>query len=100
MTNASRRKGLAGEQAVARVYREAGFTVRRLSGLGDLHALRAGCAPQHVESKNQARLQLPIWLRQAKREAPAGYVPVVVFPDGAGELWACLPLDRLVASLT
>jgi len=96
MTNATRQKGLRGEQRAAKVYRDAGFTVRRLDGLGDFLALREGRAPHHVESKNQRRLQLPMWLRQAKREAPAGFVPVVVFPDQYGEQWACLPLAQLV----
>ena len=96
MSNRERQKGLRGEQRAAKVYRDAGFTVRRLDGLGDFLALPKRGTPQHVESKNQVRLRLPLWLRQAKSEAPPGYAPVLVFPSEWGELYACLPLADLV----
>lgn len=95
MSNATRQKGLRGEQRAAKVYRDAGWEVRRLDGLGDFIARSPRDVFAHNEVKNQRRLQLPIWLRQAKAETYAGYVPVVVFPDASGELWACLPLERL-----
>jgi len=96
VTLSVRQKGLRGEQRAAKTYREAGWMVRRLDGLGDFLALLKGRKPHHVESMNQERLRLPEWLRQAKGEAPAGFVPVVVFPSEWGEQWACLPLADLV----
>ena len=95
MAKASRSKGLAFEREVARVYQEHGFEVRGLEGEGDHLALKNGVT-LHSECKRQERLQLPAWLQQAKREAPAGTVPVVAFRQNRGELYACLPLRDLL----
>jgi len=90
-----RRKGLAGEQKAAKQYREAGWTIRRLDGQGDFLAFKDGERPRHVEVKNQARLQLPLWLDQVRAEVTPGHVPVVVFPDRYGKLWLCQPVESL-----
>jgi len=92
----SRRKGLRGEQEVAREMRAAGLEVRNLEGSGDHLTATAGGRQLHVETKRQERLQLPMWLRQAADEAPRGAVPVVVFRQSRGQWYACLPLGSLL----
>lgn len=99
VAKASRAKGVAFEREVARVYEDAGWTVRGLEGKGDHLAFQAGGGrnwPQHVECKRQERIQLPMWLRQAKGEAPTGTIPVVVFRQNRTEPYACLPLRDLL----
>lgn len=93
MTNATRQKGLRGEQRAATAFRRAGWTVRRLQGAGDFLAFKEGETPRHVEVKYQRRLQLPLWQDQVLRETPAGFAPTIVFPDRVGRLWQCGPLD-------
>jgi hypothetical protein len=95
MTASERQKGLRGEQRAARAYREAGWEVRRLDGLGDFLAFKQGERPRHVEVKNQKRLQVPLWLDQVRAEVTPGHVPVVVFPDRYGFLWKCEPVASL-----
>ena len=96
MTVSERRKGLRGQQEVQSVFRNAGLTIRKLGGEGDALVDARDGEQLHVETKRQERLQLPMWLRQAKREAPKGAVPVVAFRQSRGEWYACLPLDDLV----
>jgi Holliday junction resolvase len=95
MTASERQKGLRGEQRVSNAYREAGWDVRRLAGLGDFLAFKKGERPHHVEVKNQKRLQVPLWLDQVRAEVTPGHVPVVVFPDRYGKLWLCQPVESL-----
>ncbi len=94
MGKASRTKGVAGEREVARIYEDAGLTVRGLEGSGD-HLVLGGVVTLHSETKRQERLQIPAWIKQAASEAPPGTVPVVAFRQNRGEWWACLPLERL-----
>lgn len=96
MTVSERRKGLKGQQEVQRMVRAAGFELRRVSHQGDAHVLVKDGVRFHIETKRQERVQLPMWLRQAKDEAPKGAVPVVVFRQSRGEWYACLPLDDLL----
>lgn len=99
MAASSRRKGIAGEREVARLYEAAGFEVRGLEGSGDhLVACRAGLVI-HSEVKRQERVRMPEWLAQAEAEAPAGTVPVVAFRQNRAEWYAALSLARLVELL-
>jgi len=115
MSIASRRKGVSGEREVARIWEEAGLTVRNLEGAGDHLVLVPGHScydaagePRmpvrhasflHSEVKRQERVQLPIWLRQAAAEAPDGTVPVVCFRQNGGKWYAALPLEELARLL-
>ena len=96
MAASSRRKGVKGEGEVAAIWLAAGFGVRRLEGQGDHIVLLGNGRMIHSEVKRQERLQLPIWLRQAKAEAPGGTVPVVAFRQNRGEWYAALPLADLI----
>ena len=100
MTASSRRKGIAGEREVARIWQTAGFQVRSLEGQGDHLVLRsASFKPDgptiHCEVKRQERIRLPEWLAQARNEAPQGTIPVVAFRQNRGEWYAALPLESL-----
>jgi Holliday junction resolvase len=99
MAASSRRKGIAGEREVARLYEAAGFEVRGLESSGDhLIACRAGLLV-HSEVKRQERVRLPEWLAQAKAEAPAGALPVVAFRQSRGEWYVALPLAAFVEAV-
>jgi Holliday junction resolvase len=91
----SRRKGVTGEREVAAIWQAAGFEVRGLEGLGDHLVICGPGVTIHSEVKRQERLQLPIWLRQARAEAPSGAVPVVAFRQNRGQWYAALPLVDL-----
>lgn len=104
---ASRRKGLAGERAVADTFMNAGWHMRGLEGSGDWLAFRPAvigceCWPAgatvtlHVECKRQERLRIPEWLAQAAAEALPGVPPVLVFRQSRVRWYACLPLDDLL----
>ena len=100
MAASSRRKGLRGEQEVARILRESGSAVRGLEAKGDWLVMYADNREWHVEVKRQERLKLPEWLRQAQDEAPAGVVPVVAFRQSRGQWYACLLLRDLVSAVS
>ena len=100
MSASSRRKGLKGEQEVARILRESGSAVRGLESSGDWLVMYTDRQEWHVEVKRHERVRLPEWLRQAKDEAPAGTVPVVAFRQSRGEWYACLPLRDLVGAVS
>lgn len=97
MGSMSRRKGVKGEREVAVAFERAGLPVRGLESSGDHLIVCPAGVTLHVECKRQERLQLPIWLRQAADEAPAGTVPVVAFRQNRGEWFATLPLAQLAA---
>lgn len=100
MGSSSRRKGREGEAEVAALYAAAGLEVRNLEGRGDHLIVRAGGLTLHSETKRQERIQLPLWLRQARAEAPQGVIPVVAFRQ-SHELWtAALELVDLIALLS
>lgn len=103
----SRVKGLAGEREVAGAFREVGWTVRGLEGEGDWLAFRPAitdseCWPAgsavtvHVEVKRAETLKLPMWLQQARDEAPEGVPPVLCFRSNRMPWYAALPLDDLL----
>lgn len=104
MPNRERRKGLEGEREVAALWRRHGFDVRGLEGEGD-HLLVASYRVErkrtpvlHSEVKRQNRLRTE-WIAQARREAPAGAVPVVAWRPDRGEWWAMIPLGDLARLL-
>ncbi len=99
MSASERRKGVLGEQEVARAFRAVGFDCDRVPNSGGLRVKGdlAGSVPAHVEVKRQEVLRLPLWLRQARDEAPPGVTPVVAFRQSRGEWYAALPLDHLAA---
>jgi Holliday junction resolvase len=101
VSNSERRKGAGGELEVAAIFRAAGFDCDRTPNSGGLRIKGdlAGTVPAHVEVKRQEVLRLPLWLRQAELDAPAGVTPVVAFRQSRGQWYAALPLDRLAALL-
>jgi hypothetical protein len=96
MAASSRRKGVKGEAEVRRLLEAAGLRLRGLEGRGDWLAFTPRESLLHIEVKRQERVQLPIWLRQAKLDAPAEAIPVVCFRQNLGEWYAALPLADLV----
>lgn len=96
-----RAKGQLGEQEVSRAYRERGFTVRGLEGLGD-HAIVAD--PEtgvrlHSEVKRQETARPWAWWAQAEAEAPPGSTPVVHFRRSRSPWLAMLRLADLLELL-
>lgn len=105
MSRAQRDKGLKGEREVAELFGQAGWNVRGLESSGDWLAINgyvfgrervAGDTTLHIEVKRQETLRLPLWLAQAKAEAPDGVAPVVTFRQNRGEWYAALPLADLL----
>lgn len=103
----ARRKGVTGERDAAKLFEDAGWTVRGVEGQGDHLCVRSVIRENeytnetwidtlHVEVKRQERLRIPKWLAQAKAEAPPGVPPVLVFRQNRGEWVACLPLADLL----
>ena len=80
MTVSERRKGLRGQQEVQRAFAAAGIGFRRLAGQGDALVGKANAGKLHLEVKRQERLQLPMWLRQA-RESSLGLAQDESVPD-------------------
>jgi Holliday junction resolvase len=73
-----RAKGVRGEHEVLKLFREHGFDVRGLEGLGDHYASK-GRIRLHLECKRQERLRIPEWMRQCEEEAPGGTLPVLAY---------------------
>jgi Holliday junction resolvase len=99
VSNSERRKGAGGELEVAAIFRAAGFDCDRTPNSGGLRVKGdlAGTVPAHVEVKRQEVLRLPLWLKQAAEDAPAGVTPVVAFRQSRGQWYAALPLEALAA---
>ena len=61
----------------------------------------------HIEAKNQAKLKLQDWLKQAMDDCPAGKIPTVIFHQGQiiedgkrvqeAEDYICLPLRDFIS---
>lgn len=101
MSRRERAKGQLGEQEVARAYRERGFTVRGLEGLGD-HAIVADPSSGvriHSEVKRQETARPWAWWAQAEGEAPPGSTPVVHFRRSRSPWLAMLLLADLLELL-
>ena len=100
MSASSRRKGLKGEQEVARILRESGSEVRGLETSGDWLVMYTDRQEWHVEVKRQERPRYAEWWKQARAEAPADCVPVIAWRQDRGEWMAFLPLVDLVAAVS
>ena len=98
MSRSEREKGANGEREVAALFRAAGFDCNRTPNSGGLRITGDlyGDIPAHIEVKRQEVLRLPLWLRQARDEAPEGVLPVVAFRQNRGEWYAALPLTALI----
>ena len=96
MGAASRRKGKAGENHVARAFTDAGHTVMQLQrNRSDMADLLVN-GRYYVDAKNHNRWQLGEWLPEIERITPDGSVPVLAVKKTGGKWWAVLPLDALV----
>lgn len=98
MTAAERIKGRRAEAEVAAIYRLFGYTVRGLEGQGD-HLVSGHGVTIHSEVKRQEVLRLPLWCRQARREAPAGTIPVVSYRRNHDRWHALTPEPMVTAML-
>jgi Holliday junction resolvase len=100
MSRSERDKGTRGELEVRDVFRAFGFDCDRTPNSGGLRIKGdlIGTVPVHVEVKRQERLQLPLWLRQARADAGAA-VPVVAFRQNRGEWHVALTLQAFAAIL-
>ena len=97
MSAKERTKGRAAEAEVRRIYEAHGFTVRGLEGGGDHVCIRPGLVI-HSEVKRHETLRLPLWARQALRDAAPGAVPVVAFRRNR-EPWQALLSERDLVTL-
>jgi hypothetical protein len=99
---ASRRKGNRAEVAVVNFLKAHGWDVetsRNARGGTQKGADVLGDFPLAVEVKNQARVDLPGWWRQAQEQAGDGLAVVVhkrVGSSDPGEWWATMDLVTLV----
>ena len=78
MTVDTHRKGWLWRRKV-QVELEAAGLDTRCRGIGEAgdDITVAGCPPLSVETKNERRHELSLWLDQAERQAPRGSVPLV-----------------------
>lgn len=99
MSGKERRKGQRGEAEVARIYREAGYTVRGLEGGGDHNIVREpGSGVRfHSEVKRQEVARPWLWREQARAEAPPGTIPLVHFRRSASPWVVMLDLADFIA---
>ncbi len=81
----TRAKGVQFERKVARAFEKAGCEVRGLESGGDHLVISRGGILLASECKNQARLQLPTWWRQAKADAVKSSMPTLTI-NLAGEM--------------
>lgn len=102
MSRAERDKGARAEREVASLFRQAGFDCNRTPNSGALRISGDlyGDIPAHVEVKRQETLRIPLWLRQAEADAPAGVLPLVAFRQNQGQWYGVLPLRALVSLLS
>lgn len=101
VSNSERRKGAGGEREVAAIFRAVGFDCDRTPNSGGLRFKGdlAGSVPAHVEVKRQEVLRIPLWLRQARADAPSGTLPVVAFRQSGEDWYAVIPLQSLATLL-
>ena len=99
---ASRRKGNRAEVAVVNYLKARGWDVetsRNSRGGTQKGADILGDFPLAVEVKNQTRVDLPAWWRQAEEQAGGGFAVVVhkrVGTSEPGEWWATMDFETLV----
>src|ERR1700691_2287240 len=99
MTISARRKGKDGELEIAEFLRERGFPHARrgqqFSGRGDSPDV-VGVPGVHVEVKRVEKGNLYDWMAQAKRDAKAGNIPVVMHRRSRQDWVAILPLYQFL----
>src|ERR1700691_5038342 len=99
MTINSRQKGKVGELEIDEFLGEHGFPRARrgqqFSGLGDSPDV-VGVPGVHVEVKRVEKGTLYDWMAQAKRDAKAGNIPVVMHRRSRQDWVAILPLDEFL----
>lgn len=95
MSATERRKGAVAEREVAAIFRAHGLAAaqRAAGGTVQLSGDVVGIPRLFVSVKRHETLRLPLWLREANKEAPAGAMPVVAFRQ-SNDLWfVALTLD-------
>lgn len=92
MGASSRRKGVEGEQAVARAFREAGFRVESLqrNEAGNCDLIVGDRF--YIDTKRAETWKMHQWLEQVQAQTPAGSVPVLAMRRSRGEWWVTLRL--------
>ena len=104
--SASRRKGNRAEVEVVRVLREAGYeaqTSRDARGGSQGGADIVSNFPASIEVKNQARLDLAGWWKQAEEQAGDGLAVVIhkrVGKSQAEDWWVTMDVKTLLRLLT
>lgn len=105
--SSSRRKGNAAEVEVVHALERAGF--RAMSSRAARGGYQSGedivtNFPLSIEVKNQARLDLPGWWRQAQEQAGEEKIPVIVHKRvgkaRAEEWWATMDFQTLIDLVT
>ena len=98
MGKSQRVKGRAGEQEVARIFRAAGFDIRRVPNSGGLDEKGdlKGLDGYHLEVKRQETITLPAWLKQAESEATEDEAPTVIFRRSREPWRVVIPLDVFI----
>lgn len=101
MGASERRKGAVGEREVATIFREADLEVDRVPNSGGLKVKGdlTGLEGFHLEVKRQEKIAIWACLAQARKEAPDGDVPLLIFRRSHSEWHACLPLSDLITLL-
>lgn len=101
----AKRKGTAGENELASILREAGIRAQRNdqifrggAGNPDVSA-EIGSLKLHIEVKRAERLNVPEAMKQAIRDAAAGYFPLVAHRRNREEWLVTMPLLLLVKEL-
>src|SRR5262245_55819409 len=98
----SRRKGVRGEQELARIYREAGFDCARVPNSGGLKQKGdlTGVPGVHIESKIGKNIRFWDAIEQTEVEADRLDIPTVHFRRDRDTRWrVILPLEEFIALL-
>lgn len=90
----SRAKGVRFERRVAKLFEQAGYAVRGLESGGDHFCVDTSGVVLHVEAKDHKILRLPDWLRQQRRDCPAGLSGVLVFNVAGLGVYVCEPFEQ------
>jgi hypothetical protein len=101
MSAAERRKGVVFENEICGILRDklGGVVHRNLaqSRGGEIEGGDIVVAKYTIECKRRARIGVHAWLEQARADADAGQVPVVVARGDGKRPLAILDLDELLA---
>ena len=95
----NRAKGVSAEREAAKLWEQAGATVRGLEAGGD-HLIAVAGIVVAQEVKRCERLKIPEWQRQLYGDAPPGTLPVLTFRQNRGEWYSVLRTTELVQLVT